>query len=257
MRTMDSSARRVSRVALSAPVLTLTLALILPATSAVAQDANPETSKPAMVYQTFFLHHAVTKDQASQIQLVLRNELGRARINYVDMQNAVSIQATPDDMAAAQKIIADLDRPIATWKLTYTLTQTDGGQAAGTPQRVTVIVTQGSKTQLKLGTKVPLVTGSTGDSSPSTQVQYIDVGLNLEAKIDGASDSPLLETSIEQSSVADERSGIGAQDPMIRQTKLEEALNLAEGRTMTIGTLDLPGSTRQEKIEVTAERVKE
>jgi type II secretory pathway component GspD/PulD (secretin) len=254
MRTMDTSARPMLRAALTAPVL----ALILLAATAAAQDEKPETPKPAMVYQTFFLHHAVTKDQASQIQLVLRNELGRARINYVDMQNAVSIEATPDDMAAAQKIIADLDRPIATWKLTYMLTQTDGGQAAGTPQRVTVIVTPGSKTQLKLGTKVPLVTGSTGsDSSPSTQVQYIDVGLNLEAKIDGASDSPLLETSIEQSSVADERSGIGAQDPMIHQTKLEEALNLAEGRTMTIGTLDLPGSTRQEKIEVTAERVKE
>jgi type II secretory pathway component GspD/PulD (secretin) len=255
MQTICSSARPMRRAALSAPVLCVTLALLLLATIAVAQDTTP---KPPMVYQTFFLHHIVQHDQATEIQLVLRNELFRARINYVELQNAVSIEATADDMAAAQKIIADLDRPIATWRLTYTLTETDGGHPVGTPQRVAVIVTQGSKTNLKLGNKVPVVTGGAGkDSTSSSQVQYVDVGLNLEAKIDGASDTPLLETKIEQSSVAEERSGIGTQDPMIHQTTLDEEINLAEGKTMTIGTLDLPGSTRQEKIEVTAERVRE
>jgi type II secretory pathway component GspD/PulD (secretin) len=254
MRTICSSARRVRRAALSAPAF----ALLLLATTAMAQDAKPETPQAGMVYQTFFLHHAAQHDQANEIVGVLRNALTHDRVMYVDTQRAITIGATPDDMAAAQKIIADLDRPIATWKLSYTLTQTEGGQAEGTPQRVTVIVTQGSKTELKLGTKVPLVTGSTGtDSSPSTQVQYIDIGLNLEAKIDGASDTPLLETVVEQSSVAEERSGIGAQDPLIHQTKLVEAVNLAEGKTMTIGTLDLPGSTKQEMVEVTAERVRE
>lgn len=254
MQTICSSAWRMRRAALSAPAF----ALLFLATTAVAQDAKPETAKPPMIYQTFFLRHATQQNQANEIQTVLRNELSRARIVYVGTENAVSIEATADDMATAQKIISDLDRPIATWRLTYTLTQTDGGHAEGTPQRVAVIVTQGSKTQLKLGTKVPLVTGSTGsDSTPSTQVQYIDVGLNLEAKIDGASDTPLLETKIEQSSVAEERSGIGTQDPMIRQTSLDAEFNVAEGKALTVGTLDLPGSARQEKIEVTAERVKE
>lgn len=254
MRTICFSARQMSRAALSAPVV----ALMLLATTAVAQDEKPETPKPPMIYQTFYLHHAVQHDQSTEIQMVLRNELSRARINYVDLQNAISIEGTADEIAAAQKIIADLDRPIATWRLTYTITATNGGQAEGTPQKVTVIVTQGSKTNLKLGTKVPLVTGSTGkDSEPSTQVQYIDVGLNLYAKIDGASDTPVLETRIEQSSVAEERSGLGTQDPLIHQTTLEEELNVAEGKTMTIGMLDLPGSTRQEKVEVTAERVRE
>jgi type II secretory pathway component GspD/PulD (secretin) len=246
MRTISLCARRGG-----APVF----ALMLLAGTGRAQDAKPEAPK---VYQTFFLHYAVQQDRANEVVTVLRNELFRARINYVAGQNAISVQATAEDMAAAQKIVTDLDRPIATWKLTYTITEIEGGHAVGTPQKIGVIVTQGSQTQLKMGDKVPLVTGSTGsDSSPSTQVQYIDTGLNLNAKIEGASDTPLLETEIEQSSVAEERSGIGAQDPLIHQTKLNEALNLAEGRTMTIGTLDLPGSTKQEKVEVTAERVRE
>jgi type II secretory pathway component GspD/PulD (secretin) len=254
MRTIGSSAPQMRWAAFSTSVL----ALILLATTAVAQDEKPESPRPAMVYQTFFLHHAVQHDQASEVVNVLRNEVSQAKIMYVDTQNAISIQATPDDMAAAQKIIADLDRPIAAWRLTYTLTQTDGGTAVGAPQRVTVLVTQGSRTRLRMGNKVPLVTGSTGsDPSNSSQVQYIDVGLNLDAKIDGASDTPQLETKVEQSSVADERSGIGAQDPLIHQTSLDEEVNLIEGKTVAIGTLDLAGSTRQEKIEVTAERVRE
>jgi type II secretory pathway component GspD/PulD (secretin) len=254
MRTICSSARPMFRAALSAPVL----ALILLAATAAAQDANPETPKPPMVHETFYLHHAVQHEQSSEIQSVLRNEFSRARIIYVESQNAICMEGTADDIAEAQKIVTDLDRPIATWKVTYTLTQTDGGQASGAPQRVTVIVTQGSQTEVKIGNKVPLVTGSAGaDSSPSTQVQYIDVGLTVRAKIDGASDTPLLETKMEQSSVADERSGIGTQDPLFHQTTLDTSLNLAEGKMMTIGTLDLPGSTRQEKIEVTAQRVRE
>ncbi|HTV15789.1 MAG TPA: hypothetical protein VME68_13800 [Acidobacteriaceae bacterium] len=249
MRTICSSALRGA-----APILALSLL----AATAVAQDAKPEESKPAMVYQTFFLHHAVEQNQATEVVTVLRNELSRARINYVALQNAIAVQGTPDEMAAAQKIIADLDRPIATWKLTYTLTSTDAGKPVEAPQRVTVIVSQGSRTHMSLGNKVPIVTSSTGSSSsPDSQVQYLDVGLSLDAKIDGASDTPLLETKVEQSKLAEEKSGIGAQDPMIRQIRLEESLNLDEGKTMTIGNLDLPGSTRQENIEVTAEKVRE
>ncbi|MGC2639021.1 MAG: hypothetical protein WA294_17685 [Acidobacteriaceae bacterium] len=256
MRIPCSSARPLGRAVLSAPVF----ALILLAASAVAQDAKPDAAKPPMTYQTFYLHHAVEQDQATEIVSVLRNEMQRSRINYVAAQNAISMQATEEDMAAAQKIIADLDRPIATWRLTYTITQTENGQAQGSPQHVTVIVSQGSRTHLSLGNKVPIVTGSTSHPSegePETQVQYLDLGLNVEAKIDGASDTPALETKVEQSSVADERSGIGTQDPLIHQTRLDEVVNVAEGKTVTIGTLDLPGSTKQEKIEVTAERVTE
>jgi type II secretory pathway component GspD/PulD (secretin) len=254
MQTIVFFARRLRRAALGAPVL----ALLLPATAALAQDAKTDEPKPPMVHETFYLHHAVQHEQSTEIQSVLRNEFSRARIIYVETQNAICMEGTADEIAEAQKIITDLDRPIASWRLTYTLTETDNGQAQGVPQKVAVIVTQGSRTNLKMGTKVPLATGSTGkDAEPSTQVQYIDTGLNLDAKIEGASDTPLLETQVEQSSVAEERSGIGAQDPLIHQTRLDVAVSLVEGKTVTIGTLVLPGSMRQEKVEVTPERIRE
>jgi hypothetical protein len=87
-------------------------------------------------------------------------------------------------------------------------------------------------------------------------VQYIDVGLNIDATIDdGSSESPRLQTKVEQSRLADEKSGMGAQDPIIYQAVLEDTSNLVEGKPMVLGTLDLPG-TGQQKIEVTAQRVR-
>jgi len=80
-------------------------------------------------------------------------------------------------------------------------------------------------------------------------VQYVDVGLNLQSDIDGEH----LHTKIEQSSVANEKSGIGAEDPVIRQTTVDGYSNLAPGNSTVLGTMDFPGTSRQQKIEVVAE----
>lgn len=234
------------------------LCLILPSATALAQDAKSDASKPVPAYQTFYLHNASDENQANEIITVLRNELQRARINFVRSENAIAIQGTPEDLASAQKILTDLDRPLATWRLDYTLTRTDDGKPVGTPQHAVVVVTSGSKTRLKLGNRVPVVTGSDADKSPSsTQVVYVDLGLSIEASLDGFSDTPRLQCQIEQSTLADEKSGMGAQDPVIHQTRLENTSNLVEGKPMVLGTLDLAEDGQQEKIQVTAERVRD
>ncbi|HSV90313.1 MAG TPA: hypothetical protein VLH80_04415, partial [Nitrospiraceae bacterium] len=70
---------------------------------------------------------------------------------------------------------------LKTYRLTYTLTETDGGKRVGT-QHFAMIVVSGGKTVLKQGNRVPLVTGSVSTSGGAqTQVQYLDVGLNIDA----------------------------------------------------------------------------
>jgi type II secretory pathway component GspD/PulD (secretin) len=250
-------AAEAGRLRLSGWIAVTTSALLFTACAApaFAQDASSGTPKTAPVeYRTIYLHNATGHMQTNEIVTVLRNELQRARINYVQSENAIAMQGTAEDLATAEKILSDLDRPVATWRLDYTITQTDGGKP---PQHAVVVVTSGSQTRVKLGNRIPLVTGSTGaDANPSTQVQYIDVGLNIDATIDdGSSESPRLQTKVEQSRLADEKSGMGAQDPIIYQAVLEDTSNLVEGKPMVLGTLDLPG-TGQQKIEVTAQRVR-
>jgi type II secretory pathway component GspD/PulD (secretin) len=99
---------------------------------------------------------------------------------------------------------------------------------------------------------VPLVTGKTGGDSTaaqSSQIQYIDVGLNIEAKIEGAT----LETKVEQSAIGEEKSGVVAPDPVISQTMLEGTSALTAGKPVVLGSIDVPGTTRRQEIEVVTE----
>jgi len=93
-------------------------------------------------------------------------------------------------------------------------------------------------------------------ATPGTQVQYVDVGLNIEASLDGFADGLRLRTKVEQSGVAEEKSGMGMQDPVIRQTMLEGMSILVQGKSVVLGSLDLPGTTRYQEIEVASEVVR-
>jgi type II secretory pathway component GspD/PulD (secretin) len=238
--------------------LCLALALAFPVHSALAQTNQDQSgsAKPAQSYRTFYLTHATENGDGVEITTVLRNILQRDRIVYVHFQNALTVYGPADDLLLAHQIISDLDRPSQSWRVTYTFNQT-GGDHPGT-QHISVVVTSGSKTDVRQGTRVPIITGTYGkDSAPadSTQVQYVDVGMNLSAGLDGPADALHLRTKIEFSSLSDDKSGIGAQDPLIRQTVLQGTLNVASGKPLALGSFDLPGTSRHEEVTVTVEPI--
>jgi hypothetical protein len=100
------------------------------------------------------------------------------------------------------------------------------------------------------------VTGTTDGQTESTQVQYQDIGLNINAQVNGSPDALNLHTKIEQSSLAEEKPVTSAQDPVVRQTVFDESSKLAQSKPMVLGSLDLPGTTRSQEIEVVAELVR-
>jgi type II secretory pathway component GspD/PulD (secretin) len=237
------------------------LLLVLPVGAAAAQTqasgpACPDAKNGPETYQTFYLSHSMKSEDASELVADLRNNLQGARVVYVGAQHAVSVCGSTAYLELAHKIISDLDQPRKTWRLTYTITQTGGAQPTS-PQHVSFIVAAGERADLKQGTRVPIVIGATAPdaSSTSTQVQYVDVGLNISADVNGSADSVQIHTKVEQSQVSDEKSGSGAQDPVIHQTTLDVTSNLIPGKPMVLGTLDIPGDTRHEQIEVTAEPI--
>jgi type II secretory pathway component GspD/PulD (secretin) len=244
------------------PALTLAtfaLAITTLAPSAPAQNPaapNPSADKSAErpsvpeIEETFTINNATAQRDLNDVQTALRSMLPRANIYGVESQDAIAIRATPEELESAKKMIAELDRPRKAYRVTYTLTDIDNGRPVGT-QHVAIIVISGSSTRLKQGNRVPLVTGMQEGptSNQNAQVQYIDVGLNIEANIDGGR----LRSKIEQSGVSEEKSGFGAQDPVVHQTMLEGFSNLENGKPAVIGSLDIPGTTRHQEIEVTAE----
>ena len=107
-----------------------TLALTFMTCSAIAQssEAKPAEQKPdAGSYQTFYLTNS-EQHAANDIQTDLRNMIPRAKIYYVPSQGALSVQGSAEDVQLAKRILSEIDRPKTAYRLTYTLTETDGAR---------------------------------------------------------------------------------------------------------------------------------
>lgn len=224
------------------------------------EETQPCQAKPAVAggpetILTIFLTNAASQNDLNDIQTDLRNILPMAKIYGVTSQNAITLKGTAEDLATAQKLIADLDRPKKIYRLTYTMTDFDGGKRLGS-QQFTLLVGLGERTTFKQGSRVPIVTGTFEGQPPGTQVQYQDIGLNIDARVSGSPDALDLHTKIELSSLAEDKPIASAQDPVVRQTVFDESSQLSQGKPMVLGSLDLPGSTRSQEIEVVAELVR-
>jgi type II secretory pathway component GspD/PulD (secretin) len=257
--------------------LMLALALFAPRAGAQTQPAvskaaetkpcteakiSGETKSAPESYQIFYLANVTQQNDLTDISTALRNMLPQARLYAMPTQNAITMHGTAEDIQLAKKMIAELDLPKKIYRLTYTITETDGGKRTGTQNFALIAVTD-QMVLLKQGSRVPVFVG-TNDAKSSKQVaepagaqmQYQDVRLTITATAEGSPEGLRLRSKIEQSSLAEEKSGVGAQDPEIRQTVLEGFSTLALGKPLVLGSLDLPGGTRKREIEVVAELVK-
>jgi type II secretory pathway component GspD/PulD (secretin) len=242
---------------LASGVLGMALALTLSGSSARAQT-EPALAKPSTdSVQTFYLINVNEKNEANEVVTALRNLLDpHDKVFLVPSENAIFVAAPPEQLVLAQKLLKDLDRPRKTYRLTYSIVETDDGKRIGT-QHFSIIVVSGGRTTLKNGSKIPIVTGTydAGTPTQNTQVTFLDIGLNVDASLDESTTGIRLRTKIERSSVAEEKSGVGSQDPIVRQTVLEGTSILTQGKPVTLGSLDIPGSARHLDVEVVLEVV--
>jgi type II secretory pathway component GspD/PulD (secretin) len=243
---------QADRVRISVLSLALWLTLIAGACAQTSPaESNSSNAKGAAnVVETIHLTHVSAQRDLNDVQTDLRNMVPALAIYAVQTEHAISMRGTAEDIETARKLLAELDRPRTAYKVTYTFTETDNGKAVGV-HHLTLLVVAGEKAVAKHGNRVPIVTGTFDkeNAAQNSQVQYLDVGLNIEASLDG----DRLRSKVEETSVADERSGIGAQDPIVRQTSLEATSDVAPGRSFVLGSLDIPGTARREEIEASAE----
>ena len=240
-------------------VLAAAFCTLAPYANAQAEPTNSAEPKPdTATYRTFYLINVAEKRSANDVVTDLRNMLPRARLFYVPSQYAISMHGSADDIQTAQKILSDIDRPHKTYRLTYSLTEMNGDEALGTRKVSLVALDSGDRVTIKQGDKVPIVTGTTeaGGSAQNSEVQYEDIGLMIEAAVEGSPDALLLSTRVAQSSVADQHTASGAGDPTFRQTVLDGVMTLVPGKPLVLGTLDIPGTTHREEVAVESELVR-
>jgi hypothetical protein len=237
-------------------MVAISLAMACCGMTRVAQ-AQPASEKAGPeIYQTLYLTNLTQQNDANELVTDLRNMLPNAKLYYVPSQSAISLRASAEDIALAQKILSDLDKTKKIYRLTYTMTERDGGKTIGV-QHFSIIVASGSRTDFKQGSRVPVaVNASSSPGGASSEITYLDVGQEIEVSLDGYIDGVRLRTKVVQSGVVEDKPGIGTQAPVIRQTTLEGTSTLVQGKPLVLGSLDVPGSTRHQEVEVVSELVR-
>jgi type II secretory pathway component GspD/PulD (secretin) len=203
----------------------------------------------------FHLKNLPTQQEANEALVVLRNILDpRDRLTIMPSQNTLVMEAPAEEIALAEKLINDLDKPKRTYRLTYTLIDLDGTKRLG-DQHYSMVLVTGQRTILKQGNRVPIITGTDfkNPNSPQTQYTYLDIGMNFDATIDDAPNSLRLKAKVEESSVVDNSSGALPQEPLIRQSLFEGSAVLTPGKPIILGSLDITGTTRRIEIQAMVE----
>jgi hypothetical protein len=236
-------------------ILGITLAMACCGISAHAQTQAVDTKTAPDIYQTLYLTNLTQQSDANELVSDVRNMLPNAKLYYVPSQGAFSIRASAEEIALAQKILADLDKTKKIYRLTYTMTERDGAKTIGV-QHFSIIVASGSRTDFKQGSRVPISVATNAAPGSNAEITYIDVGQEIDASLDGYLDGVRLRTKVVQSSIAEDKSGVGTPDPVIRQTTLEGTSTLVQGKPLVLGSLDIPGSTRHQEVEVVSELVR-
>jgi hypothetical protein len=144
----------------------------------------------------------------------------------------------------------DLKTGPEAYKVTYTLTEVAAGKRTGV-QHYALSVTGDQRTaEVKLGSRIPVNVGS----APSSDIQYIDIGLDIEASLREFSNGLELYSRVEQSRVAGPTSPV-AHQPVIRSSSLRNTTLLTPGKSIMLGSLDEPGSTDHLDVEVLLEPI--
>jgi type II secretory pathway component GspD/PulD (secretin) len=222
------------------------------AKAAAEHNARNDLSLPQQL-QVFYLPAGKTQNELNDTQTALRVVVNGARVYAIPGNNEIVVAGTPAEIALAQKVFASIDQKKKLYRITYTVTDSDGGKGIG-QQHFTLIVASGGKTELKEGSKVPI---TTGDPTQKDQIQYLDIGLNITASVDGFPDAVRLRSRVEETSLAEEKTAVSNNtgNPVIRETSLEGQSILTDGKPLVLGSLDLPGSTRHQEIEVVSELI--
>jgi type II secretory pathway component GspD/PulD (secretin) len=242
------------------------------ALGAKAQDANPGAPEPVnpctalrnapTETRTFYLTNVTQQQDDNEIMVAIRNMLCPfpTRIYLVAYQNALVVEAPPSQLALAEKIIHDLDRPAKTYRITYTLTELDAGKTIST-QHYSMLLGNGQHTSMKEGNKIPIATGSYSDgdlkaNGVQTQFTYLDIGMNFDATLTVSVNSVSLKSKVEDSSLDQPVTIAGVTEPVVRQSVLDGTVTLTLDKPGMLGTIDVPNSTHHIDIAAVVEQVK-
>ena len=217
-------------------------------------DCLDENAETRIVYLT----NVAQQNDANEILVAVRNIADPStKVYLLPSQNAVVLRTYPQDLARLETLIHNLDKPRKLYRLTYTVAVLESGKSIGT-QHYSLVASDGQRTTMKEGDKVPVATGSfsTENAASQTQFTYLDVGMSFDATVNSIANSVSLKTKVEQSSLGPSTTIAGVAEPVVRQSVLEGVSMATLGKPLMLGSIDVPNSTRHLDIDVMIEQIK-
>jgi hypothetical protein len=161
----------------------------------------------------------------------------------------------------------DDQKPVHAYRLDFSLNELEGEKKINTRHYSMNLNVPGERQDIKIGTRVPVATGSYPASASSgstvspvinTQFQYLDVGTHISCLLKEHGDELELHAESEISNIDDEpvREKYGVSDPVIRQIKISGSTVVVPGKTIAIGSADDPTSNRKFELEVTVTKLR-
>lgn len=145
--------------------------------------------------------------------------------------------------------------PAGTYKLDYVFSEMQDNKRVNA-RSYTALVRVGEKGVIKIGNRVPIAAGT--NKGGETEIQYLDIGTNIDCRIVGEFDSAIdLTTNVDVSSVspvqsAENRTG----DPVVRQARYQIRNVVPLGKQTLLGSGDELDGTRRLQVEVTATKMR-
>jgi hypothetical protein len=144
---------------------------------------------------------------------------------------------------------------ISTYKLDYVFSELQDNKRINT-RSYTVLLRLMDRGSIRLGDRVPIVAGSSKEGV--SQFQYLDVGMNIDCRVEPASESDItLFTNVENTSAAPEQpSENRTGSPVLRQVRYQMENVVPLNKQILLGSADEVNGTRRFQIEVTATKVR-
>jgi len=147
-------------------------------------------------------------------------------------------------------------KPVEPYRLDFSFNEVLDGKIVNT-RHYSMSLTAGDPSSIKVGTRVPVVVGSSGPGTANTQYQYVDVGTDLWAQLREHGDDWELAVRGEVSNLDTETAyHAGELAPVVRQIKTNGDTLLVVGKPILIGSVDDPNSKRQFQLEVTVTKLR-
>ena len=141
------------------------------------------------------------------------------------------------------------------YRVDFLLTELEDGKKNNS-RTYSLMAREGILNKLRAGVRVPIATNM--GSIP--QFQYLDVGMNIDCRVEEREGSLVLNAVADSSSFSlpgePKAPGSVAEQPVIRQMRSEINTVISLGKTTLISSMDDPSSKRRFQLEVTATKVK-